>query len=233
MVVDISNCCCSKCILNSTPRLHLWFKQGEAFVDKFVMFEEWGIGSEYYNNNNLNGCCFFACWCGVDNVDSVGGHEYYWRQTVGVVRWGDNGDTGRGTSLTRASSLFWRCQHHHQAEWWATTGAPSTLPLALRKKEAMHSIQNLASGITTSEKVLSWSTDLDGVTPDVVFTLQLHFSCSYLPLICLSTNQNIQLIHSLLIRIEWTTGNGILLSSLHWPIYNKLYPDNSIIRFLL
>ena len=37
-----------------------------------------------------------------------------------------------------------------------------------------------------------------------------HFSCSYLPLICLSTNQNIQLIHSLLIRIEWTTGNGIV-----------------------
>ena len=53
------------------------------------------------------------------------------RLWVGVVRWGDNGDTGRGTSLTRASSLFWRCQHHHQAEWWATTGAPSTLPLVL------------------------------------------------------------------------------------------------------
>ena len=51
-----------------------------------------------------------------------------------------------------------------------------------------------------------------------------HFSCSYLPLICLSTNQNIQLIHSLLIRIEWTTGNRILMSSSHWPIYNKLYP---------
>ena len=41
---------------------------------------------------------------------------------------------------------------------------------------------------------------LDGVIPDVVFTLQLHFSWSYLPLICLSTNQNIQLIHSLLIQ---------------------------------
>ena len=52
-----------------------------------------------------------------------------------------------------------------------------------------------------------------------------HFSCSYLPLICLSTNQNIQLIHSLLIRIEWTTGNGILMSSSHWPIYNKFPPD--------
>ena len=48
---------------------------------------------------------------------------------------------------------------------------------------------------------------LDGVIPDVVFTLQPHCSCSYLPLICLSTNQNIQ-----------------LMSSLHWPIYNKLYP---------
>ena len=69
-----------------------------------------------------------------------------------------------------------------------------------------------------------WSTDLDGVIPEVVFTIQLHFSCSYLPLIFLSTNQNIQLIHSLLIRIEWTTGNGILMSSSHWPIYNKLYP---------
>ena len=33
------------------------------------------------------------------------------------VWWGDNGDTGLGTSLTIASSLFWRCQHHHQAEW--------------------------------------------------------------------------------------------------------------------
>ena len=51
-----------------------------------------------------------------------------------------------------------------------------------------------------------------------------HFSCSYLPLICLSTNQNIQLIHSFIIRIEWTTGNGILMSSSYWPIYNKLYP---------
>ena len=71
----------------------------------------------------------------------------------------------------------------------------------------------------------SWSTYLEGVIANVVFTLQLHFSCSYLPLICLSTNQNIQLIHSLLIRIEWTTGNRILMSSSHWPIYNKLYPD--------
>ena len=61
---------------------------------------------------------------------------------------------------------------------------------------------------------------LDGVIPDVVFTLQPHFSCSYLPLICLLTNQNIQL----LFRIKWTTGNGILMSSSHWPIYNKLYP---------
>ena len=47
-----------------------------------------------------------------------------------------------------------------------------------------------------------WSTDLDGVIPNVVFTHQPHFSCSYLPLICLSTNQIIQLIHYLLIRIE-------------------------------
>ena len=70
-----------------------------------------------------------------------------------------------------------------------------------------------------------WSTDLDGVIPNVVFTLQLHFTRSYLPLIFLSTNQNIQLIHSLLIRIEWTTGNGILMSSSHWPIYNNFPPD--------
>ena len=55
-----------------------------------------------------------------------------------------------------------------------------------------------------------------------------HFSCSYLPLICLSTNQNIQLIHSLLIRIEWTTGNGILMSSSHWPIYNKFPPAQQL-----
>ena len=68
---------------------------------------------------------------------------------------------------------------------------------------------------------------LDGVIPDVVFILQPNFSCSYLSLICLSTNQNIQLIHSLLIRIEWTTGNGILVSSSHWPIYNKFPPDVS------
>ena len=52
---------------------------------------------------------------------------------------------------------------------------------------------------------------LYGVIQDVVFTHQPHFSCSLLSLICLSTNQNIQLIHSLLIRIEWTTGNGILI----------------------
>ena len=67
---------------------------------------------------------------------------------------------------------------------------------------------------------------LDGVISDVVFTFQRHFSSSYLPLICFSTNQNIQLIHSLLIRIEWTTGNGILMSSSHWPIYNKFPPGN-------
>ena len=77
---------------------------------------------------------------------------------------------------------------------------------------------------------LTWDYILEyrlyGVIPDVVFTLQPHLSCSYLPLICLSTNQNIQLIHSLLIRTEWTTGNGILVSSSHWPIYNKLYPDH-------
>ena len=66
---------------------------------------------------------------------------------------------------------------------------------------------------------------LYGVIQDVVFTHQPHFSCSFLSLICLSTNQNIQLIHSLLIRIEWTTGNGILMSSSHWPIYNKFPPE--------
>ena len=74
---------------------------------------------------------------------------------------------------------------------------------------------------------------LDGVIPDVVLVLQPHFSCSYLPLICLSTNQNIQLIHSLLIRIEWTTGNGILVSSSHWPIYNKLYPDKIVKKWFV
>ena len=125
MVVDISNCCCSKCILNSTPRLLLWFRQGEASVNKFVMFEEWGIGSEYYNNNNLNGCCFFACWCGVDIVDSVGGHEYYWRQTVGVVRWGDNGDTG----------LLWEHRslelHHYSGGANTTTRQNGEQPPAL------------------------------------------------------------------------------------------------------
>ena len=68
---------------------------------------------------------------------------------------------------------------------------------------------------------------LYGVIQDVVFTHQPHFSCSFLSLICLSTNQNIQLIHSLLIRIEWTTGNGILMSSSHWPIYNKFSPAMS------
>ena len=67
------------------------------------------------------------------------------------------------------------------------------------------------------------SRDLDGVIPNVVFTLQLHYSCSYLALI-FSTNQNIQLIHSLLIRIEWTTGNGTLMSSSQWPIYDKFPP---------
>ena len=56
-----------------------------------------------------------------------------------------------GTSLTRASSLFWRCQHHHQAEWWATTGAPSSLASC----SAMYIIQDPASGIATSEKALS------------------------------------------------------------------------------
>ena len=76
----------------------------------------------------------------------------------------------------------------------------------------------------------SWSTDykLYGVIQDVVFTHQPHFSCSYLPLICLSTNQNIQLIHSLLIRIEWITGNEILVSSSHWPIYNKFPPGYTV-----
>ena len=77
-------------------------------------------------------------------------------------------------------------------------------------------------GIMLSSQLLEYR--LDGVIPDVVFTLQPHFSCSYLPLICLSTNQNIQLIHSLLIRTEWTTENGILVSSSLWSIYNKFYP---------
>ena len=72
-----------------------------------------------------------------------------------------------------------------------------------------------------------WSTDLDGVIPNVVFTLQVHFSCSYLPLICLSTYQNIQL----LIRIQWTTENGILISSTRWPIYNKLFPGQNSFVF--
>ena len=41
----------------------------------------------------------------------------------------------------------------------------------------------------------AWSTDLDGVIPNVVFTHQLHFSCSYLQLSeytadTLSSNQN-------------------------------------------
>ena len=53
---------------------------------------------------------------------------------------------------------------------------------------------------------------LYGVIQDVIFTHQPHFSCSFLSLICLSTNQNIQLIHSLLIRIEWTTGNKWVFS---------------------
>ena len=35
-------------------------------------------------------------------------------------------------------------------------------------------------------------------------------------------------MHSLLIRIEWTTGNGILVSSSHWPIYNKFPPGSEI-----
>ena len=60
-----------------------------------------------------------------------------------------------------------------------------------------------------------------------VFTHQPHFSCSLLSLICLSTNQNIQLIHSLLIRIEWSTGNGISESSSHWPIYNTFPPGQA------
>ena len=39
----------------------------------------------------------------------------------------------------------------------------------------------------------SWSTYLEGVIANVVFTLQLHFSCSYLPEYTantLSSNQN-------------------------------------------
>ena len=54
------------------------------------------------------------------------------------------------------------------------------------------------------------------------------FRASYLPLICLSTNQNIEVIHSLRIRIEWSTGNGSFMSSSHLPIYIKLYPDVDI-----
>ena len=68
---------------------------------------------------------------------------------------------------------------------------------------------------------------LYGVIQYVVFTHQPHFRCNFLSLICLSTNQNIQLIHSPLIRIEWTTGNGILMSSSHWPTYNKFPPAHA------
>ena len=53
----------------------------------------------------------------------------------------------------------------------------------------------------------SWSADLDGVIPKVVFTLHLQLFASDLPH---NQNQNIQLIH--------------------WPIYNKLYPGLN--RFL-
>ena len=87
------------------------------------------------------------------------------------------------------------------------------------------SLETLNIDTITSDsvvKILEYR--LYGVIQDVVFTHQPHFSCSFLSLICLSTNQNIQLIHSLLIRIEWTTGNGILMSSSHWSIYIKLYP---------
>ena len=84
-------------------------------------------------------------------------------------------------------------------------------------------------GIETLQSMLHSPLEyrLYGVIQDVVFTHQPHFSCSFLSLICLSTNQNIQLIHSLLIRIEWTTGNGILMSSSHWPIYNKFPPGHN------
>ena len=71
----------------------------------------------------------------------------------------------------------------------------------------------------------NWFTVAKSLEYRLYGVIPLHISRSYLPLICLSTNQNIQLIQSLLIRIEWSTGNGILMSSSHWPIYNKLYPD--------
>ena len=47
------------------------------------------------------------------------------------------------------------------------------------------------------------------------------FRAYYLHLLYLSTNQ---LIHSLLIRTKWTTGNGTLMSSSHWPIFKKSLP---------
>ena len=47
------------------------------------------------------------------------------------------------------------------------------------------------------------------------------FRAYYLHLLYLSTNQ---LIHSLLIRTKWTTGNGTLMSSSHWPIFKKSIP---------
>ena len=40
----------------------------------------------------------------------------------------------------------------------------------------------------------------------------------------LPLNQSEYTAESPLIRIEWTTGNGILMSSSHWPTYNKFPP---------
>ena len=33
--------------------------------------------------------------------------------------------------------------------------------------------------------------------------------------------------------VEWTTGNGILMSSSHWPIYNKVPPGIHHLYFIL
>ena len=63
-------------------------------------------------------------------------------------------------------------------------------------------------------------------------TLQSQLFAS--DLICLSTNQNIQLIHSLSSNRNWVDHRKWnLMSSSHWPIYNKLYPafDSSWLDF--
>ena len=53
-------------------------------------------------------------------------------------------------------------------------------------------------------------------------TLQMQLFVSDLPL-----NQSEYTAESPLIRIEWTTGNGILMSSSHWPTYNKFPPAHA------